>query len=238
MHLIINNLTKTYEAHTVLQIPSMAIDSGSFWGIIGPNGSGKSTLMRILAGLTDPSTGAVLYDGQALNQKISESMTLVFQKPYLLRTSVYQNIAYPLQLRGFEKKEIITRVNRMLETLDIAYLRDQRAWTLSGGEAQKVALARALVFRPRLLMLDEPTANIDPTSILVLESRIRDYYDEFQPTILMVTHNLQQTKRVCNLVAFMFEGKVLESGPLEDIFENGDNGGNELMKSFIKEDLI
>jgi tungstate transport system ATP-binding protein len=238
MHLMINNLTKTYEAHTVLQIPSMAIDSGSFWGIIGPNGSGKSTLMRIMAGLTDPSTGAVLYDGQALNQKISESITLVFQKPYLLRTSVCQNIAYPLQLRGFEKKEIITRVNRMLETLNIGYLRDQRAWTLSGGEAQKVALARALVFRPRLLMLDEPTANIDPTSILVLESRIRDYYDEFQPTILMVTHNLQQTKRVCNLVAFMFEGKVLETGPLEDIFENSDNGGNELMKSFIKEDLM
>ncbi|MDW7672093.1 MAG: ATP-binding cassette domain-containing protein [Bacillota bacterium] len=238
MHLTINNLTKTYDAHTVLQVPSMVINSGSFWGIIGPNGSGKSTLMRILAGLNDPSTGSVLYDGQALNQQISESITLVFQKPYLLRTSVCQNIAYPLQLRGFEKKEIVSRVNRMLETLNIGYLRDQRAWTLSGGEAQKVALARALVFRPRLLMLDEPTANIDPTSILILESRIRDYYDEYQPTILMVTHNLQQTKRVCDLVAFMYEGKVLESGTLERIFENGDTRGNELMKSFIREDLM
>ena len=235
MKLQLNNLKKTYEQQTVLDIPSIEIESGSFWGIIGPNGSGKSTLMKIVAGLTDPSTGFVVYDGHRLNRKTRESMTLVFQKPYLLRTSVFHNIAYPLQIRGVTPRETQERVTEMLNLLSIESLRDQRAWTLSGGEAQKVALARALVFKPRLLMLDEPTANIDPASILMLEQQIRSYYDEYQPTILMVTHNVQQTKRICDQVAFMYKGNVLDSGPLKDVFEKS---GNTLMQSFIREDLL
>ena len=235
MKLHFSNLKKTYEQQTVLDIPSIEIESGSFWGIIGPNGSGKSTLMKIVAGLSDPTTGFVAYDDHRLNRKTRESMTLVFQKPYLLRTSVYHNIAYPLQIRGVTPRETQERVTEMLELLNIESLREQRAWTLSGGEAQKVALARALVFKPRLLMLDEPTANIDPASILMLEQQIRSYYDQYQPTILMVTHNVQQTKRICDRVAFMYQGNVLESGPLKDVFEKS---GNALMQSFIREDLI
>ena len=235
MKLHFSNLKKTYEQQTVLDIPSIEIESGSFWGIIGPNGSGKSTLMKIVAGLSDPTTGFVAYDDLRLSRKTRESMTLVFQKPYLLRTSVYHNIAYPLQIRGVTPRETQKRVTEMLELLNIESLREQRAWTLSGGEAQKVALARALVFKPRLLMLDEPTANIDPASILMLEQQIRSYYDQYQPTILMVTHNVQQTKRICDRVAFMYQGNVLESGPLKDVFEKS---GNALMQSFIREDLI
>lgn len=234
MHISMEGLTKTYEK-TVLDIPHLKIESGSFWGIIGPNGSGKSTLMKIVAGLTQATAGKVLYDGQPLSQLVQASMTLVFQKPYLLRTSVYQNIAYPLQIRGLASKGISDRVEEMLEKLDIQNLRDQRAWTLSGGEAQKVALARALVFRPRLLMLDEPTANIDPASILHLERIVREYYDEIKPTILMVTHNVQQTKRTCEQVAFMYRGEVLEKGSLEQVF---DRGNNPLVKTFIQEDLL
>ena len=235
MKLHFSNLKKTYEQQTVLDIPSIEIESGSFWGIIGPNGSGKSTLMKIVAGLSDPTTGFVAYDDLRLSRKTRESMTLVFQKPYLLRTSVYHNIAYPLQIRGVTPRETQERVTEMLELLNIESLREQRAWTLSGGEAQKVALARALVFKPRLLMLDEPTANIDPASILMLEQQIRSYYDQYQPTILMVTHNVQQTKRICDRVAFMYQGNVLESGPLKNVFEKS---GNALMQSFIREDLI
>ena len=235
MNVTFSNLTKSYEAQAVLQLNQLKIEGGSFWGIIGPNGAGKSTLMKIAAGLEEADNGSVLYDGQRVNQQIRRSMTLVFQKPYLLRTSVYKNIAYPLFLRGISHTEIEDRVNQMMAKLGIESLRNQKAWTLSGGEAQKVALARALVFRPRLLMLDEPTANIDPTSILTLEAMIREYYQEHQPTIIMVTHNLQQTKRVCDKVAFMYQGKVLESGTLRDVF---DNSSNALMKSFIQENLI
>lgn len=234
MHITVQDLTKTYDK-TVLDIPRLEIESGSFWGIIGPNGSGKSTLMKIIAGLNQATTGQVLYDGQVIDQSVRSSMTLVFQKPYLLRTSVYQNIAYPLQIRGVSVKEIGQRVDAMMETLDITNLRGQRAWTLSGGEAQKVALARALVFRPRLLILDEPTANIDPASILQLEKIIMAYYEKFKPTILMVTHNVQQTKRVCDQVAFMYQGEVLDRGSLKQVFNHE---GNPLVKKFIQEDLL
>lgn len=234
MHITIHGLTKTYKK-TVLDIQHLEIQSGSFWGIIGPNGSGKSTLMKILAGLNQATSGQILYDGQPLGQAVQTSMTLVFQKSYLLRTSVYQNIAYPLQIRNVPHTEIGDRVEGMLGMLGIEDLRNQRAWTLSGGEAQKVALARALVFRPRLLMLDEPTANIDPASILHLERIIKEYYDEFKPTILMVTHNVQQTKRTCEQVAFMYQGKVLEKGSLQQVF---DKGHNQLVKTFVQEDLL
>ena len=234
MNITVENLTKTYKK-TVLDIRHLEIERGSFWGIIGPNGSGKSTLMKIIAGLDQASTGQVRYDGHPISQSVRASMTLVFQKPYLLRTSVYQNIAYPLQIRNIPQKEMRQRVEDTMEMLGIETLRDQRAWTLSGGEAQKVALARALVFRPQLLMLDEPTANIDPASILQLERQIKEYYKTFKPTILMVTHNVQQAKRICDKVAFMYQGKVLEKGSLKHVFDQGEN---PLVKTFIQEDLL
>lgn len=234
MNITIENLTKTYKK-TVLDIKHLEFEKGSFWGIIGPNGSGKSTLMKIIAGLDQASTGQVRYAGHSISQSVRVSMTLVFQKPYLLRTSVYQNIAYPLQIRNIPQKEMRQRVDDTMEMLGIETLRDQRAWTLSGGEAQKVALARALVFRPQLLMLDEPTANIDPASILQLEKQIKEYYEVFKPTILMVTHNVQQAKRICDQVAFMYQGKVLEKGSLKHVFDQGEN---PLVKTFIQEDLL
>lgn len=235
MNIRVTGLIKQYADKVVLNIPDLEIKSGSFWGIIGPNGSGKSTFLRILSSLTPPSAGQVSYDGYALNEKLLRSMTLVFQKPYLLRSTVYHNIAYPLRLRHVHTQEVDLRVKEMMAAFKIESLSDQKAWTLSGGEAQKVALARALVFRPRLLMLDEPTANIDPTSILLLEDRIRSHYEAYRPTVLMVTHNLQQTRRLCDQVAFMHEGQVHDSGPLHQVFGNE---GHPLVASFIQQGLI
>ena len=127
------------------------------------------------------------------------------------------------------------RVNTMLEDFGIEELRDQKAWTLSGGEGQKVALARALIFKPKLLMLDEPTANIDPSSIILLEEKIREYYALEKPTILMVTHNIQQTRRLCNRGAFLYEGEVLDSGDIHHLFGLE---SNPLVQSFIRQGLI
>ncbi|SMP44574.1 ATP-binding cassette domain-containing protein [Anoxynatronum buryatiense] len=235
MHLFIEHLTKSYDEKKVLDISRLEIDSGCFWGIIGPNGSGKSTLLKIISSLTAPCQSRILYDGLPLNDRLLLDMTLVFQKPYLLRTSVFQNIAYPLQLRHVSSRQLKEQVEEMLTRFQIEHLRDQKAWTLSGGEAQKVALARALVFKPRLIMLDEPTANIDPTSILLLEKQIRIHYETYRPTVLMVTHNLQQTKRMCDQVAFLHEGTLQDAGPLEKVF-----GGHAhpLVHSFIQQGLI
>ncbi len=235
MKLTLSSIRKKYKEKTVLQIPELELEEGYFWGIIGPNGSGKSTLLKIIAGLMEATEGNVLYHNHTLNEKTRRSMTLVFQKPYLLRTTVYNNIAYPLKIRGYSKRDIHMRVNAMLEDFGIEGLRDQKAWTLSGGEGQKVALARALVFKPKLLMLDEPTANIDPSSIILLEEKIREYYAMEKPTILMVTHNIQQTRRLCNRVAFMYEGEVLDSGDVSHLFGLE---ANPLVQSFIRQGLI
>ena len=235
MRLDINSLSKKYKERTVLDIPKMEFAKGHLWGIIGPNGSGKTTLMRIVAGLMDSTSGTVLYNKESFNDNIKKSMTLVFQKPYLLRTTVYQNIAYPLQIRGYSEKEIRSRVDRLISSFQIESIRDQKAWTLSGGEGQKVALARALVFKPDLLILDEPTSNIDPSSIMLLEERILEYYTEEKPTILMVTHNIQQAKRLCNQVAFMNEGRIVDSGSLERIF--GPDARDDV-QDFIRKGLI
>lgn len=235
MKLTLSSLVKKYKEKTVLSIPELELEEGYFWGIIGPNGSGKSTLLKIIAGLMEATEGKVLYHNHGLNETTQRNMTLVFQKPYLLRRTVYQNIAYPLKIRGYGEEEIQESVYSLLESFDMISLKDQKAWTLSGGEAQRVALARALVFKPKLLMLDEPTANIDPSSILLMEEKIREYYGLETPTILMVTHNIQQTRRLCNRVAFMHQGEIRDRGDLNHLFGAQ---AHPLVQEFIQKGLI
>ena len=228
-------ITKAYNNKNILDIDAFTFASGEFWGIIGPNGSGKSTLLRLISRLTEPTSGKITYDLTSGDESIKRSMTLVFQKPYLLRTSVYNNIAYPLQVRKVQPLKIRQKVEEMLVSFEIESLADQKAWTLSGGEAQKVALARALVFNPALIMLDEPTANIDPASIVLLENQLRLHYQKYKPTVLMVTHNLQQTKRLCNKVAFLHEGRIHDYGSINHVFGSE---GTSLVKSFVQQGLV
>lgn len=235
MDLQITNLQKYYGERCVLNIENRTIKKGSFLGIIGPNGAGKSTLIKIIAGLTEASNGTVTYDGNRLNTRVQQNMTLVFQKPYLLRTTVFNNIAYPLVIRGVKKQEISERVNDVMKSLDIEFLRDQKARTLSGGETQKVALARAIVIKPSLLLLDEPTANIDPNSVLVMEENIKKFHEESNSTVIMITHNLQQSRRLCVDVAFMNKGEIVEIGDVDSVFNHPEN---ITTKKFIAGDII
>ncbi|AKL94376.1 phosphate ABC transport system ATP-binding protein PstB [Clostridium aceticum] len=235
MDLTSKDLTKSYKERKVLDIDALHIESGAFLGIIGPNGAGKSTLVKILAGLDTPTTGVVKYDGVPLNTRIHQKMTMVFQKPYLLRTSVFNNIAYPLKIRKVNKNKIQQQVDDLIEEMDIQHIRNQNAWTLSGGEAQKVALARAIIFQPSLLILDEPTASIDPASTLVLEKTVKNFYNKTKATIIIVTHNLQQAKRLCDDVAFMHKGKILEYGKTEDVILFSKN---HLIRQFVEGEII
>lgn len=210
MKVSIQNITKEYENKRVLDIPQHCFSQGKITGIVGVNGAGKSTLIRILGGLEEPSQGQVFYNGDPEFEKYYREITLVFQHPYLLSSSVYHNIAYPLKVRKWPRKDIQHCVKQTMQELDIEHLRDQRATTLSGGERQKVALARAGCFNPSLLLLDEPTANIDPHSIQVLESYIKKLNREKGTTIIIVTHNMEQAQRLCDERITMEEGRIIE----------------------------
>jgi len=235
MELQIKGLKQYYDDQLVLDIEDFHITQKTFLGIIGPNGAGKSTLAKIVANIEEASTGEVLYNGSSFTPELLKDMTLVFQKPYLLRTTVYHNIAYPLQLRKVANDEIHRRVMTMMEEMEIVHLKDQKAWTLSGGEAQKVALARGLIFKPSLLILDEFTANIDPASMVMLEKILQKYYNKYFPSIIMVTHNLQQAKRLCSHVAFMNNGKIIESGEMNQIIFNSQN---PITRKFVSGEIV
>ena len=210
MVLYIDNLTKKYGKKTVLDIKSLTIEKEKITCITGPNGCGKSTLLNIIAGLDDEFSGDISYNGQALSRGEVENMTYVFQKPYLFKRSVLENIAYPLKLRGLSHEQRDKRAMEMMVRFEIEGLKDERADLLSGGESQKVALARALVFEPKLLLLDEPTSSIDPDSIQVMEREILDFNKKTQATIVIVTHNMDQASRLCHNILSLNQGKVVD----------------------------
>lgn len=213
MNITFEKLQKSYDGRKVLDIEKGVIKRGSRTAIIGPNGAGKSTLLKILAGLEIADEGSLSYNGSSEFPQMDA--TMVFQKPYLISTTVERNIAYPMRIRGFSDDEIENRVTELTEELGLASFRKQKSWKLSGGETQKVALARALSFKPKLLLLDEPTANVDPYTTAEIEKMLIKASE--YSTIVLITHNLAQAKRVCNEAMMMHEGKVIEFGPCEDV---------------------
>ena len=223
MNLSIKNITKEYHNKCVLDIDNLHIQKGQIIGIVGANGAGKSTLVKIIGGMEKASEGKLIYEGQHDFNKIYKEVTLVFQHPYLLATSVYNNIAYPLKIRKFKSSEIKNRVNALMQEMGIKNLAKQRSNTLSGGERQKVALARALIFNPSLLLLDEPTANIDPNSMTIMENMIKKVNKSKGTTIIIVTHNLAQAKRLCEKVIVMDKGKIVEEGEVGKVMLNPQN---------------
>lgn len=235
MKIMIDKLTKSYRKKLVLSIGELEVKGNAITGIIGPNGSGKSTLMRIIAGIERQDSGTIAFDGMQPTEAVRKEMTMVFQRPYLINTSVYNNIAYPLRLRGYKKDEISKKVDGVIELLDLCAIKQQNAKTLSGGEAQKAALARAIVFEPRLLLLDEPTSNIDPKSIFDMEKAIRHINEATGATVLLVTHNVKQLRRLCSNAVFIENGSVEAQGNVEILFNNL---GNTSIGRFVSEEMF
>ena len=230
MEITISNLRKSYAGRQVLDAKEGRVPSGSRTAIVGPNGAGKSTLLKIIAGLESPDEGAILYDGK--NQFPQMDVTLVFQKPCLISSTVEKNIAYPMKLRGFSPEQIEQRIAELTKDLNLTGFRKQKSWKLSGGETQKVALARALSFRPKLLLLDEPTANIDPYTTSEIERMLLSITDT---TIIMVTHNLAQAKRVCDDIIMLHEGQIVETGRSADVLTAPKS---EKARRFIEGELL
>ena len=219
----VKNLSKVYERE-VLHIEQLSFHRGRIYGIIGPSGAGKSTFLRLVNLLELPTSGEIYFKGEpvALNGRpdvrARREMTMVFQKPLLFRTSVEENIAYGLRARRFPREEIKARVESLLEKVGLKELARRQAGTLSGGEAQRVAIARAVAFEPALLLLDEPTANLDPLNVELIEQLILDLNRDTEMTIIIVTHNIFQARRIAGEVIFLHEGRIVEKGETEEIF--------------------
>ena len=198
MEIKLEQVSKRYGKKTVFENLNETFASGRITGLVGDNGAGKSTLLRLIAGLDLDYTGHIYYDGQPLTKPLYQQMTMVFQTPYLLKRSVYDNIAYPLQLRHRPAAEIRQKTDAMIKRFGIENLAKQYAHKLSGGESQKVALARALIFEPELVLLDEPMSGIDAASVRFMEQMIQEYAKEYHKTVIMITHNARQAEELCD----------------------------------------
>lgn len=220
--LIVESLKKKYGERIVLDIEYLKIDEKIICALLGPNGAGKTTLLRILNFLEKPEEGVLYFRGQKINWdrdlKISRLMCMVFQKPLLFKGTVYQNLAYGLKIRGCSKKEIDLRVKEALEFVGMERFKDFPTYQMSGGEIQRVAIARALALRPEILFLDEPTANLDPQSVQAIEKIIKSLPEVYGTTVVMVTHNLFQARRIADECILLIDGRVVEKGKTDVFF--------------------
>lgn len=223
MKIVIEKLKKIYGEKVVLDIENLSLDSGKIYGVIGANGAGKSTLLKIISGLEKPTEGEVFIEGESLKKANMKDITYSNQKPYLYRTTVFNNISYPLKFRKMDKKIINSLVDEIIQEFKIEDIRNNIAVNISGGEAQKVALARALAFNPRLILLDEPTANIDPDYVEYAEKVIKDRNRKNNSTTLIITHNLAQARRICDEIILLDKGKIVECGNMEEIILESQN---------------
>jgi tungstate transport system ATP-binding protein len=218
----LRNITKTYDDSTVLDIPRLIIQHGGIYGIMGPNGAGKSTLLSILAFLTPPTSGTLYWEGTdattlhryALRRKV----TLIHQNPYLFDTTVRKNIIYGLKGRRIPKTKRDKTLHECLKQVGMRGFEERRARELSGGETQRVAIARALALGPQVLLLDEPTANVDRHGVEQLEIILQGLNKKHGITIIAATHDVSQAHRLSDKVIYLFAGKIAKS-PMENLFK-------------------
>jgi tungstate transport system ATP-binding protein len=219
----LQSVSKEYEGRRVLQVENLKIERGEVFALVGPSGAGKSTLLRLLNFLEPPTTGRIRFldvefgANQPMPLAYRRRVTTVFQRPILLNRNVQANVGYGLGLRG--QRDADDEIEQALAQVSLGHLARQRARTLSGGEAQRVALARAIVLQPDVLLLDEPTANLDPYNVGLIEAIVTRLNRERGTTLVLVTHNVFQAKRLAHRVALMLEGQIVEVGDVDAFFE-------------------
>lgn len=216
--LSVRDLVLRFGDITVLDHLSLDLGPSGCTMIMGPNGAGKSLLLKLLHGLGSPSAGRIDWHGHGPAEAMRRQ-ALVFQKPVLLRRSVAANVDFVLKARGKDR----ARVDALLDHVGIAHKAAQPARLLSGGEAQRLALARALATDPEVLFLDEPTASLDPASVLAIEGIVAGARDR-GTRIIFVTHDAGQARRMADDVVFLHRGRVAEHSPARDFFPEPRSG--------------
>jgi tungstate transport system ATP-binding protein len=234
IHLQISEIKKCYRSVKALNSVSLEMEGDKIIVFLGVNGAGKSTLMRILSGLENPDSGTILFNNQNTDAKaLRHISTLVFQKTMMFTMNVYDNLAYGLKIRKVQKEEIAKRIPQALQAVRLSGFEKRRAKKLSGGEQQRIALARAFLLDPNVLFLDEPTANLDPNSATIIEKAIIDKKSS-QRIIVMATHNLSQARRMGDEIVHIHDGEIVEVAKPEDFFLNPKS---EITRKFIHGEL-
>ena len=235
-------ITKKFEDKCALKDINLESEKGKIMAIIGPSGAGKTTLLRIINMLDLPTKGTLRIDGKETQKltngdryDIRTKMAMVFQNPSLFQRTVESNVAYALKIRNHLPEKIEEEVTKALSLVGLENLKHQFAPTLSAGEAQRVAFARAIVYKPELLLLDEFTANMDPANVQLMEKALLKYHKDTNATIVLATHNLFQAKRLADSVAFFLNGEIVEEADKEEFFESPKN---PTTKSFLSGELI
>lgn len=218
----LEQITKTYNTRKVLEVECLSVNKGEILALVGPSGAGKSTLLRLLNFLEPPTQGIITFHNRPYSAEtempldLRRRVTMVFQRPMLLNRTIEANVKFGLELRGIgDTKE---RVQAALAEVGLDHLAHQKAHTLSGGEAQRVALARAIVLQPEVLLLDEPTANLDPYNVGLIEKIVLNLNRLHHTTLVLVTHNVFQAKRMAQRVALLLDGKVIEVSDADTFF--------------------
>jgi ABC-type polar amino acid transport system ATPase subunit len=230
---------KRFGAREVLRGIDLNVSAGSITVILGTNGAGKTTLLRILGLLERADEGTVIYDGivpsvstvtygastasPAQDKRylpLRRQMLLAFQHPAIFSGSVLSNVTYGLELRGISRADAEERSMAALRDAGIAERAHQHASSLSGGEAARLSVARALALQPPLLLLDEPSASLDPYGTKLLEDLLLHMRDDLGMTAVVVTQDIFEARRVADQVAFLHEGRIIEQAPRETFFTN------------------
>ena len=230
-------MTKSGYVHAVRDV-SLQIDEGEIYGIIGFSGAGKSTLVRCINLLERPEAGNVTVDGRELLKldasQLRESrkkIGMIFQHFNLMRLrTVAQNVAFPLKKSGLSKEEIARKVKELLELVDLSEKANVYPSQLSGGQKQRVAIARALANDPKVLLCDEATSALDPQTTHSILKLIKDINQKLNLTVVLITHEMGVVKEICDRVAVMEDGRIVEEGSIVDIFTHPQA---KMTKSFI-----
>ena len=228
----VKHLSKTFEQKGVhvdaLKDINLTIGAGDIYGIIGMSGAGKSTLVRCLNFLERPTDGQVLIEGKDLGtlnekelRKQRSDIAMIFQHfNLLMQKNVIDNICFPLQIQGVKKKEARAKARELLKTVGLEEKEKAYPTQLSGGQKQRVAIARALASNPKILLCDEATSALDPQTTASILELLKSINEQFQITIVIITHQMSVIREICNRVAIIEHGELVENGLVEDIFSH------------------
>ena len=217
----LKGVTKEYSGKKVLDIDSLGIEGGAVTALLGPNGAGKTTLLSILAFLSSPTSGSLTYSGRAVEfsesalQPLRREVVLISQHPIMFTGSVYKNVGFGLRMRGVEKSRRRAMIEKSLELVGMESFAQEKAHKLSGGETQRIAIARALVLSPRVILCDEPIANVDSQNQAVIISLLRQINKEQGITVIFTSHDALWAKDLAHNYIFLDQG-----GPVSSVLDN------------------